>query len=148
MERSGKRLSPTVAKGLIPVDQAVSSAHHAIDRLSEVARPVVVRSAANVHHMVDRISGTASRAAERLGQTVTRLKDTEERLIGASRGYVRKHPFKSAGIAVGIAAGIALAVGFLVSQLASSRKSTEPGDSDKKSEVSEGDGSETDWQGK
>jgi hypothetical protein len=63
--------------------------------------------------MVDRVSGATNRVAQRLEQTATRLKDAEQRLVGASSGYVRDHPFKTAGIA--------LAAVFLVSYLAAPR---------------------------
>ncbi len=85
---------------------AVSSTQRAIDRVSEAARPTALSMASSAHHMVDRLGGTANRVAHRLERTATRLKDAEQQLVGASCGYVRKHPLKSTGIA--------LATGFLI----------------------------------
>ena len=92
------------------------SAHQAIDRVSDTVHPAVSRAASGAHHLVDRLSDVA----HGLEKTASRLKDTEQRLVGASSNYVREHPFKSAGIA--------LAAGFLVSQLVSSRKSSDSHD--------------------
>ena len=104
------------AKPTISAEQAGSGAHQAIDRMSEAVHPAVTRAASGAHHLVDRISDTSVRVAQQLERTATRLKDTEQRLVGASSNYVREHPFKSTGIA--------LAAGFLVSQLVSSRKAS------------------------
>lgn len=90
-------------------EQAAGSAHQAIDRLSEGTRPTVLRLASSAHHMVDRISGSTNRIAQRLEKTVTRLKDAEQQLVGASSGYIRDHPLKATGIALG--------TGFLVGSL-------------------------------
>lgn len=107
--------TPRAAKVGFSAEQAGSSAHQAIDRVSEAVLPAVSRATSGAHHLVDRISGTTSKVAQRLEQTATRLKDTEQRMVGAGSDYVREHPLKSAGIA--------LAAGFLVSQLISSHKS-------------------------
>lgn len=108
MEHSAKKLA-------ITTEQAASSAHHAIDQLTNVARPAVWRTAAGAHQMVDRISGATERGAQRLERTATRLLDAEQHLVAASRGYVRENPLKTAGIA--------LVAGFLISQLISFAKS-------------------------
>lgn len=112
MEHFGTKSSlpgPTLAS---TTEQAASSAHQAIDQLSESVRPAVVRAASSAHHMVDRLAGTTDRVAQRLEQTATRLKGAEQHLVDVSSSYVREHPLKSAGIA--------LAAGFLVSHLLSS----------------------------
>ena len=103
-----------VAKPPFSAEQAGNGAHQVIDRMSEAVHPAVTRAASGAHHLVDRISDTSSRVAEQLGKTANRLKETEQRLVGASSSYVHEHPLKTAGIA--------LAAGFLVSQLVSSRK--------------------------
>lgn len=102
------------AKAPFSAEQAGNGAHQAIDRMSEAVHPAVSRAASGAHHLVDRISDTSSRVAQQLEKTASQLKDTEQRLVGASSNYVREHPFKSTGIA--------LAAGFLVSQLVSSRR--------------------------
>lgn len=115
MEHSAKKLAVTA-------EQAASSAHHAIDQLSNVARPAVWRTAASAHQMVDRISNATERGAQRLERTAARLLDAEQHLVAASRGYVRENPLKTAGMA--------LVAGFLISQLLgfakSARRSASP----------------------
>lgn len=108
-------------QGSLPAKQAGNGAHQAIDRMSDALHPAVSRAASGAHHLVDRISDTSSRVAQQLEKTANRLKDTEQRLVGASSNYVREHPLKSTGIA--------LAAGFLVSQLVSLRKA--PGSHDR-----------------
>jgi len=97
------------------VKPAASGVHQAIDQLSEAAHPAVANAASSAHRLVDRVVDGGSRVAERLHETGVRLKDAELRLVDASTGYVREHPFKSVGIA--------LAAGILVSSLVISRKS-------------------------
>lgn len=104
MEHSAKKLAVTAEQ-----------AHHAIDQLTNVARPAVWRTAAGAHQMVDRISGATERGAQRLERTAARLLDAEQHLVAASRGYVRDNPLKTAGLA--------LVAGFLISQLISFAKS-------------------------
>lgn len=98
---------------------AASGVHHAIDQLSEAAGPTVSRAASGAHRLVDRLAGTGNRVTQQLQATGTRLKDAEQRLVGASSGYVREHPLKSVGIA--------LAAGLLVSRLIISRHSPQSG---------------------
>lgn len=112
--------SPTQSAS--PSEQAGNGAHKAIDRISEALHPAVTRAASGAHQLVERISSTSGRVAAELEKTACRLKDTEQRLVGASSNFVREHPLKSAGIA--------LAAGFLVSQLVNSRKS--PGSLEKR----------------
>lgn len=115
MEHSAIKLSLPFTKSAISAEQAVSRAHHAIDQLSKVARPAVWRMAASAHQMVDRLSDATERGAQRLERTATRLLDSEQHLVAASRDYVRENPLKTAGMA--------LVAGFLVSRLVSFAKS-------------------------
>jgi len=104
MENSARKLAITAEQ-----------AHHAIDQLTDVARPAVWRTAASAHQMVDRISSATERGAQRLERTAARLLDAEQHLVAASRGFVRDNPLKTAGIA--------LVAGFLISQLVSFTRS-------------------------
>lgn len=97
------------------VKSAASGAHQAIDHLSEAAQPMVSNAASSAHKLVDRVVGSTTRVTDRLHETGARLKDAELRMLDASSGYVREHPFKSVGLA--------LAAGILVSSLVISRKS-------------------------
>jgi len=120
MERIGRNTPTRGAKLALTIEQAGSGAHQAIDQLSQAARPAVSRAAFGAHRLVDSVAGTTNRVAQRLEETATRLKDAEQRLVGASSGYVREHPFRSVGIA--------LAAGFLVSRLVISRNSSGSGE--------------------
>ena len=104
-----KNSSQAVSKWASTIDQIADSAHNAVDRLTEGARPTVLRGASNARHLMEGISGTTDRVEEQLEKTVTRLKDAEQQLAGVSRSYFREHPLT--------ATGIALAAGFLVGQL-------------------------------
>jgi ElaB/YqjD/DUF883 family membrane-anchored ribosome-binding protein len=104
-----------VANLAAAAERSASSAHQAIDRLSEAAQPAVSSAASGAHQLVDSLSGTSTQVAQKLEQTASRLKDAERHLVDSSSNYVRAHPFKSAGFV--------LAAGFLVSRLVSSRKS-------------------------
>lgn len=114
MQHIGNNSSHAGAKLAITAEQAASSAHHAIDQLSAVARPAISRATSSAHHMVDRIGDTTDRVAHRLEDTAARLKESGQHLVGASSGYVRDHPLATIGIA--------LAAGFLVSRLTASHR--------------------------
>lgn len=116
MKTRGIDTTPSATPSASASQQAGNGAHQAIDRISEALHPAVTRAASGAHQLVERISSTSDRVAAGLEKTASRLKDTEQRLVGASSSFVREHPLKSAGIA--------LAAGFLVSQLVSSRKSS------------------------
>jgi len=116
MKPLGTDTTPSSTPSASASQQAGNGAHKAIDRISEALHPAVTRAASGAHHLVERISSTSDQVVASLEKTASRLKDTEQRLLGASCSYVREHPLKSAGIA--------LAAGFLVSQLVSSCKSS------------------------
>ena len=86
-------------------------AHDAIDRVSDVTRPVVDRIASGAHQAVDRIAGAAGQAADTLGVKHEQLRNAQVRAMEQWRGYVRDHPVASVGMAV--------AAGFLLSRLVS-----------------------------
>lgn len=118
MEHIGKSAAGSRITRAFSVERAGSGMHQAIDQLSSAARPAVSRAAYGAHRLVERLADTTNRVAQRLETTGTRLKDAEQRVVGASSDYVREHPLRSVGIA--------LAAGFLVSRLVISRKL--PGD--------------------
>lgn len=114
MKNLATETSPRAAKLAFSAEQSGSSAHQTIDRLTDAVFPAVSRAASGAHRLVDRISGTTNRVVEKLEKTATQLKDREQRLVDASSGYVREHPFRSAGIA--------LAAGFVISRLFTMRR--------------------------
>ena len=88
------------------VDQATSSAHKAIDRASEVSRPVVEQMAAGAHQTVNKLAGTATHVAETLDAKSGQLRDAQARFSESCRLHVRENPMTSLGLAV--AAGLLL----------------------------------------
>jgi ElaB/YqjD/DUF883 family membrane-anchored ribosome-binding protein len=95
------------------VDQAGSSAHEAIDKVSDAARPAVDRMASGAHKMVDKVANAAGQAAQTLGVKGDQLKDFQARALDQTRQYVRENPV--------MALGIALAAGYVLSLLLRSR---------------------------
>ena len=115
MEQTGK-LSPTVGNnGTMArvVDDASSSAHGTIDKVSAVVKPAVDRVASGAHQAVDKFAIAASDAVESLTVKANQLKDSQALLTEQCRGYVRGNPLASLGIA--------LAAGFLLSRLIANR---------------------------
>lgn len=114
MKNLAAETPPRAAQLAFSAEARGSGAHQAIDRFSEAVHPAVSRATAGAHRLVDRISDASGRVAQQVQKTATQLKDGEQRLVAAGSGYVREHPFKSAGIA--------MAAGFVISRLISSHK--------------------------
>ncbi len=95
------------------VDEANTSAHHAIDRASSAAGPVVDQLTAGAHQAADRLALAANQAAASLDSAAERLKATQTRLMDSCSSYVREKPVTALGIAV--------AGGFLLGLLAGRR---------------------------
>lgn len=117
MEHSERNSSARGGKLASTIEQAGNSARQVINQLATAARPAVSRAALHAHRLVDGVAGGSSRVAQGLEESGARLKDAEQRLAGASSGYVREHPFRTAGIA--------LAAVFLGSRLLLSRRATQ-----------------------
>lgn len=100
----------TLARG---IEQAGAGAHSAIDKISEVARPVVDRMASGAHQAVDKAANVATQAVDSIGIKGDQLKEAQDRLIEGVTGYVKANPVASLGIAI--------AAGFVISRLMSSR---------------------------
>ena len=88
------------------VDHATNTAHRAIDKASEAARPVVEQVTAGAHQTVDRLAGTATHVAETLDAKSGQLRDAQARFSESCRTHVRDNPMTALGIAV--AAGLVL----------------------------------------
>src|SRR5687768_8358365 len=99
-----------VARG---VDSATSTAHRAIDRASDAARPAVERVTASAHQVVDKLADAAASASHMLDAKGAQFKDAQTRLAESCRNYVHEKPMTSLGIAV--------ATGFVLSWLLSRR---------------------------
>ena len=94
------------------IDQAGGTAHGAIDKAVDAARPTVERLASGAHSAVDKIAGCAGQAVETLNAKSEQLTDAGTRFVDAGREYVRANPVMSLGIGV--------AAGFVLSRLLSS----------------------------
>ena len=95
------------------VNDASATAHSAIDKMSDAARPAVERLATGAHQAVDKIAGAASTAADSLAVKGEQLMDAHARMTEECRVYVRANPMAAVGIAV--------AAGFVLSRLFSAR---------------------------
>ncbi len=95
------------------IAQVGSTAHHAIDRASDAARPAVDRIASTAHQAVDKAKDMAGHAADTLSAQADHLKDAKENLTQACSNYVRSNPVMAFGIALGI--------GFVMSRIMSSK---------------------------
>lgn len=95
------------------VEQAKSSAHDTIDRLSEGARPAVDKLSAAAHQAVDKLSNVAAQASSAFSGKISDANLTQQQLLDNTRAYVREKP--------GTAIAIAVAAGFLLRSLFRSR---------------------------
>ncbi len=95
------------------IAQMGSTAHQAIDKASDAARPAVDRIASTAHQAVDKARDMAGHAAETLSEQADHLKDAKAHLTQACGNYVRSNPVMSFGIAVG--------VGFILSRMMGSK---------------------------
>ena len=93
---------------------ATEEAHSAIDKASDIAVPTIDRLAASTHTAVDRFSDVAAEVTDKLVLTGKQLKETQERLLTASRRQIQDSP--------ALSVAIALAAGFLLCKLVQSRK--------------------------
>ena len=96
------------------VDQALATAHDAINALSDAAKPTVDRMTSGANNVADQVSGAATQAAKQLRVSGKKLQKMEKRLEKSTRGYVREHPVASLGMA--------LAAGYVVARLLSPRE--------------------------
>lgn len=95
------------------VEQAKSTAHSTIDRLSESAGPAVEKISASAHQAIDRLSDVASQASAAFSGKMSSAQGTQQQLLEDTRAYVREKP--------GTAIAIAVAAGFLLRSLFRSR---------------------------
>ena len=71
--------------------------------MSNSGKPVVDRMASSAHEAVDKVSNVASHAVETLGVQGDQLTAAEKRLMASTRKYVSEHPVAS--LAMAVAAG-------------------------------------------
>lgn len=95
------------------IENAGTSAHQTIDKVSAAAQPVVDRVASSAHSAVDTMTDAAAHAAESLGVKGEQLKDAQLQLSQACSAYMRANPLAALGIAV--------AAGFVLSRLVSGK---------------------------
>ena len=85
---------------------AASSVEKAIDKSSEILRPVLDLLVCGMHDAADKLSDVASQALDKAASTGSYLMDSEARMVANCRSYVRAKPMRSLGMA--LAAGYAL----------------------------------------
>ena len=85
---------------------AASSMGKAIDKSSEILRPVLDLLVSGMHDAADKLSDVASQALDKAASTGNYLLDSEARMVAGCRSYVRAKPMRSIGMA--LAAGYAL----------------------------------------
>jgi ElaB/YqjD/DUF883 family membrane-anchored ribosome-binding protein len=88
------------------VEQAKSTAHSTIDRLSENAQPTVEKLTATAHQAVDKLCDVASQATATFSGKMSSAKGSQQQLLDDTRAYVREKP--AAAIAIAVAAGFLL----------------------------------------
>lgn len=81
------------------LNSAASSAHGAVDKAAQAAKPAVSRAAELAHQAVDRAAGAAAPAAQWFGQQSDGLKETQDRLVSDATKYVNENPLKALAIA-------------------------------------------------
>lgn len=92
----------------IPVNSAThNTTDNTMQRTSDTLRPVVDHLMSGVHEAVERLADVASQAADKVELSGEYLKDSQERMAGSCRSYVRSRPLSSIGVA--------LATGFVLS---------------------------------
>ncbi len=95
------------------VDNASTSAHKAIDKVSEAVQPAVERNATGAHQVVDKIAGAATKVTESLDNGTAQVKNMATRLCDCCSTSVREKPLRTLGYAV--------AAGFVLSWLTKKR---------------------------
>ena len=70
----------------------------------------VENAAMAAHQTVDKVAQAAHPAAEWIGDSAERLKQTQDQMVTSTRDYIRERPL--------VTLGIALAAGYLIGRLA------------------------------
>ena len=76
------------------------TAHAAVDRACDAARPAVDYLAAGAHEAVDKVVSAATQSADAFETKGNQLRDTRTRFAAACRTRMRERPFKTIGMAV------------------------------------------------
>ncbi len=83
---------------------AASTAHQAFDAATEKAgdnlRPVLDHLMGGVHDAVEHLADVAAQAVNKMELSGAYLKDSQTRMVGGCRNYVRAKPLTSIGMAV------------------------------------------------
>src|SRR3569623_1038291 len=95
------------------VDQAKSSAHGAINKMSQSERPAIDKISFAANDTVDRLSDSFAHTGTMLFVKMSQLMDLQQQLLEDSRGRVRDRPVTALAIAV--------VAGFILHSLTRSR---------------------------
>jgi ElaB/YqjD/DUF883 family membrane-anchored ribosome-binding protein len=95
------------------VERTASQAHQTVDELArratDKAGPAIDRVARAAHQTVDKVAQAAQPAAEWIGDSAERVKQTQDQMVTSARDYIRERPL--------ITLGVALAAGYLIGRL-------------------------------
>lgn len=96
------------------IERTASQAHQTVDdiarKATDKAGPAIDKVARAAHQTVDKVAQAAHPAAEWIGGSAERLKQTQDQVVAGARDYVRERPL--------ITLGLALAAGYLIGRLA------------------------------
>ncbi len=96
------------------LERTASQAHQTVDdlarRATDKAGPAIDRVARAAHQTVDKVAQAAQPAAEWIGGSAERLKQTQDQVLASCRDYVRERPL--------VTLGVALAAGYLIGRIA------------------------------
>jgi len=70
----------------------------------------IERTASQAHQTVDKVAQAAHPAAEWIGESAERVRQTQDQMVTSARDYIRERPL--------VTLGIALAAGYLIGRLA------------------------------
>ncbi|MEP6997097.1 MAG: hypothetical protein ABI900_05580 [Betaproteobacteria bacterium] len=96
------------------LERTASQAHQTVDdlarRATDKAGPAIDRVARAAHQTVDKVAQAAQPAAEWIGGSAERLRQTQDQVLASCRDYVRERPL--------VTLGVALAAGYLIGRIA------------------------------
>jgi uncharacterized protein YukE len=95
------------------IERTASQAHQTVDELArranDTAGPAIDRVARAAHQTVDKVAQAAQPAAEWIGDSAERVKQTQDQMVTSARDYIRERPL--------VTLGVALAAGYLIGRL-------------------------------
>jgi len=86
------------------IERTASQAHQTVDELArratDTAGPAIDRVARAAHQTVDKVAQAAHPAAEWIGDSAERVKQTQDQMVTSARDYIRARPLLTLGVAL------------------------------------------------